>query len=738
MQFANKVAHKLAIDTITALQIIVINLTGNTPNKQYFATKDLSERDYLRKCYKQSNEYSLCHYHILKAKSLYIYGESALALEEIYAVGDINSIFPGKFQITEYNFYYSLSLTALYLKASPQKQNQYWQQLEKNQDEMAMWAKQCPENFLPKYLIVAAEIARIQNNQLEAINLYNQAIEKARDSEFMEIEAISHELAAQFWSTQKNSRYAFAHWQDAYYKYQFWGAQHKVKDLEKSYPELLTFKQEKSNLQEINSSYTSTINTSSSSSLVLDFVTVVKASQAISGEIVFDKLLANLLEIAIENAGARQGFLLLQRDNQMLVEAMASVDDNSSIRSTVPLEACHNLPWTIINYVTRTKFDVLLNDAAKEGEFINDPYIAYQQIKSVLCTPILNQGKLIGILYLENNLIKGAFTEERLEILRILSSQAAISIENALLYASVENKVAARTKELNNKNFDLAHTLQQLKYTQSQLVHSEKMSSLGQMIAGVAHEINNPVSFIYGNIEYAGEYLQDLLCLINAYQEEYPQPSLAIKEITEKIDLEFLVQDLQKLLKSMKVGAERIRNIVISLKNFSRLDSLKKSPVNLHEGLDNTLLILQHRLRGEGNHQRIKLVKHYGDLPPLTCYGSQLNQVFMNLLANAIDALEGKGREENTSIQDPQITIHTESTPSSVIIRIIDNGPGINAELQGKIFDPFFTTKSVGSGTGLGLSISYQIVVEKHGGSLICHSLPGQGSEFIIEIPLGK
>ncbi len=738
LQFVNKISQKLAIDTITALQSIVLKLTGETSDKYVLTSQKFNDDDDLIKCHKQANYYSLCHYHLLKAKLLYIFGEVDLALQEVIATGDINSTLPGKFQVTEHNFYHSLCLTALYLKVSPQQQNQYWQQLEKNQAKMQIWADQCPENFLAKHLLVAAEIARIQHQQIEAINLYNQAIETAQNSNFMQVEAIAHELVAQFWSSQNNQRYAFAHWRDAYYKYQLWGAKSKVKDLEKNHPELLTSQPGTVHWQEINKSYTSTVNTSSSSSLVLDFVTVVKASQAISGEIVFDKLLANLMKIATENAGAREGFLLLQRDNKMLVEAVASVEDPSLVYNTVPIDACHNLPWTIVNYVTRTKFDVVLNDAAKEGDFVNDPYIAYKQLKSVLCTPILNQGKLLGILYLENNLIKGGFTEERLEILRILAAQAAISIENALLYASVENKVAARTKELNNKNFDLAHTLQQLKYTQSQLVQSEKMSSLGQMIAGIAHEINNPVSFIYGNIEYAREYIQDLLNLINSYKEEYPQPSQKIKEVTETIDLEFLVQDLQKLLKSMKVGAERIRNIVVSLKNFSRLDRLKKSPVDLHEGLDNTILILQHRLRGKGEKPSIKLIKNYGDLPLVTCYGSQLNQVFMNLLANAIDALEGKGSEQNISIKDPTITITTELAFSVAIIRIIDNGPGISTELQSKIFDPFFTTKSVGSGTGLGLSISYQIVVEKHGGSLSCHSFLGQGTEFIIEIPLAN
>lgn len=298
---------------------------------------------------------------------------------------------------------------------------------------------------------------------------------------------------------------------------------------------------------------------------------------------------------------------------------------------------------------------------------------------------------------------------------------------------------------------ELEEALHQLKQTQAQLVQSEKMSSLGLMVAGIAHEINNPVSFVYGNIPPASEYIQDLLELINLYRQYYPVPVPAIQEYTDAIDLEFLMKDLPNLLTSMKVGAERIRDIVGSLRTFSRLDEAEMKRVNIHEGLDTTLLILQHRLKEKPGRPAIQIIKKYGILPPIECYPGQLNQVFMNILANAIDALEPKKVSSEgiaTEKLAPDvlhcIQISTEivdvsdstQESKSVVIRIIDNGPGMTERVQLLLFDPFFTTKPVGQGTGLGLSISYQIVVAKHGGELRCVSALGQGTEFIIQIPI--
>ncbi|MFW6296715.1 MAG: PAS domain-containing sensor histidine kinase [Halothece sp.] len=295
----------------------------------------------------------------------------------------------------------------------------------------------------------------------------------------------------------------------------------------------------------------------------------------------------------------------------------------------------------------------------------------------------------------------------------------------------------ARERE---KAQQLEKLLEQLQKTQMQLVQSEKMSSLGQLVAGIAHEINNPVNFIYGNLTHATEYTHDILGLLELYADEYPKPTPPVQDEIEAIELDFLIDDLPKLLDSMKVGAERIYEIVRSLRNFSRLDESQMKLVNIHEGIDSTLLILQNRLKAKPEHPAIEIVKNYSQLPEVECYPGQLNQVFMNLLANAIDALDEKQEQMSSEelAKDPsRISISTSVINDTwVRITIADNGPGIEQGDVNQLFDPFFTTKPAGKGTGLGLAISHQIVVEKHQGVLHCNSQPGQGTEFTIELPL--
>jgi len=285
--------------------------------------------------------------------------------------------------------------------------------------------------------------------------------------------------------------------------------------------------------------------------------------------------------------------------------------------------------------------------------------------------------------------------------------------------------------KLQQLNEELEATRRDLKRTQTRMIQSEKMTSLGQLVAGVAHEINNPVNFIYGNLNHASNYSQDLLNLIDLYQQHYPQPSAEIEQEADAMEVEFLKQDLPKLLNSMKVGADRIQKIVTSLRNFSHMDEAEKKPVNIHDGIDSTLMILQNRLKAKPDFPEITVIRIYANLPPVACYAGQLNQVFMNLLTNAIDALE-ESRSPN-----PEIRIQTELLDNTCVkISILDNGAGIPSETQQRIFDPFFTTKPLGKGTGMGMSISHQIITENHGGRIRCYSQPDQGTEFVIEIPI--
>ncbi|HEY9835009.1 MAG TPA: PAS domain S-box protein [Stenomitos sp.] len=309
-----------------------------------------------------------------------------------------------------------------------------------------------------------------------------------------------------------------------------------------------------------------------------------------------------------------------------------------------------------------------------------------------------------------------------------------------------EQALRELTQREHEKAIQLERALQELQHTQAQLVQKEKMASLGQLVAGVAHEINNPTSFIYGNIYPASEYAQDLLHLVDLYQRHYPHPVAEIAEQLEHIEPEFIAEDFPKLLDSMKEGAERITQIVLSLRNFSRLDETELKPVNIHEGIDSTLLILQHRLKPKPNRPEIQVIREYEQLPLVECYPGQINQVFMNILSNAIDALEEadelasmKDERQDSCELSPTIWIRTAQVePNQVMIRIADNGVSIPVDIQPRLFDPFFTTKPPGKGTGLGLSISYQIVVERHQGKLLYHSALTQGTEFVIELPIER
>lgn len=317
----------------------------------------------------------------------------------------------------------------------------------------------------------------------------------------------------------------------------------------------------------------------------------------------------------------------------------------------------------------------------------------------------------------------------------------------AEVISRIENQINLRSLQtkLQEKNLLLQEALDNLKAAQVQQIQNEKMVGLGQLVAGISHEVNNPISFIYGNLQYASQYVQDLVTIIEAYQQEYPHTSPRIEKIIKDIDLNFVINDLQNLMGAMHRGSDRIREIVLALQNFSRHDEAEMKPVNIHEGIDSTLVMLQHRLRETASRPAIVVVKEYSKLPLINCYPSELNQVFMHLLNNAIDALEQGSIENKLSHQKksdeipisyPQICIRTELIKTHTVkIVIADNGHGIDEVSQSRLFEPFFTTKSVGKGSGLGLSISYQIIVQKHQGHLTFSSSPGQGTEFAICIP---
>ena len=356
--------------------------------------------------------------------------------------------------------------------------------------------------------------------------------------------------------------------------------------------------------------------------------------------------------------------------------------------------------------------------------------LTYLGISSLLIAFLRTRSGQIGVIVCENNQSR-PWDNDEAELLELVANQLAIAIDQAELYSQTRNAAVVAETQAEK----ISQALQELQQTQAQLVQTEKMSSLGELVAGVAHEINNPVNFIYGNLSHASEYFEDLTGLINLYQKHQNHTHPEIQKYIEKIDLDYMLEDLPRLLSSMEMGADRIREIVRTLRNFSRLDEAEMKFVDIHEGIDSTIVILQSRIKASSEHRAIELIKNYGELPKVECYPGQLNQVFMNLLGNAIDALHENHQQQGN---DPmRITITTQVVERDwVSICIKDNGTGIPEDVVQKIFNPFFTTKPVGEGTGLGLSISYQIIEEKHKGRIKCISTVGQGTEFCIEIPI--
>jgi predicted ATPase/signal transduction histidine kinase len=674
----------------------------------------------------QDREFSaIALVYIYKLLLAYSWGNYPAALNHIGQVNPYVMALSGLVHVPIFHFYAALTYLALFPKQPETEQDSILAQVEIHQTTLHHWAQNAPMNYLHKWYLVEAERQRVLGYKAEALEMYDRAIRLAQDHKFINEEALANELAAKFYLGWGKEKVAQAYMIEAYYCYARWGAKAKIDDLEKRYPRLLgiilqqaqSFTSFKETIALGTITYT---HSSSSNSEFLDLPTLIQASQAISGEIELDKLLTTLLKISLANAGATKCVLLLKQEQYLQVVALVEEEQEPELLPSIPLESSQDVAISLVNTVKRSLKPLVIVDARVSPQVAGDIYIQKNQPKSILCIPILNQGQLIGILYLENNLTVGAFTSDRIELLNLLASQAAISLENARLYQESQQAFT------------------HLKQAQIKIVQSEKMSALGNLVAGVAHEINNPVGFLVGNIQPALDYIKDLFGLLDLYQEKYPQLAPEIKEEIENIDLDYIREDLPKLIGSMREGVKRIRDISTSLRTFSRADTNYPVACNIHDGIDSTIMILKHRLKANDTRPEIKVIREYGNLPQVECYAGQLNQVFMNLLSNAIDALEESNQGRSYAGIANQITLKTEfeGYKKQAIIRIKDNGVGITEAVREKIFDDLFTTKEVGKGTGLGLAIAKSIVVEKHGGTIEVNSVLREGTEFIIFLPM--
>lgn len=713
LHFCHQTKNLWAIDIIMANKLAILNLVGEED--------EISEKQHLENFHQRKSMAALCEFYVLKAHNFYLYEQYSEALAASDRASEIIDYLMGHISSAHHNFYRSLILTALYPAVSESEQKDYWQQLEANQKQIKIWADNCPENFAHKFWLVAAEMARISGHNLEAMDLYDRAIASAREGDFIQNEALAAELAAKFWLGKDKEEFAQLYLKKAHYAYQNWGAKRKVEDLEEKYPQLVTRtsfpKNTKNKVTQVTVAPNTTMNGLGET---LDLATVMKAAEAISGEIVLSKLLAKLMKIAIENAGAQKGFLILEKAGNWAIEAEGSVKENEvSVLRSLPLNAAADsreiplLATAIANYVIRTQENVVLNNAAQEGQFTHDPYVTATQPKSILCTPLLHQGKLTGIFYLENNLTEGAFTTDRLELLKLLSAQVAISIENAQLYKNLqefnqnlEQLVSERTQELSN-------TLDALKATQSQLVESEKMASLGGLVAGVAHEINTPVGVGVTVASALAEHTTEFVSI-------YKSGKMKRSDLEEFVDI--ATQSSQALL----INLDRAAELIQSFKQVAvDRSSEERRTFQIRPYLDEILLQLKPKLKSGKHSLKIK-----GDSKiAIDSYPGALSQVVTNLLMNSLIHAYEPGISGN-------LIFAWQQEGDRLKFEYADEGKGIPPENLSKIFEPFFTTKRGQGGSGLGLHIVYNLVTQKLKGEIECQSEVGMGTKFIIKLPM--
>lgn len=735
-QAIHEVKQEATLKSHEAYLQAVLNLLGQAEVSYQLQGDFFDAEQIIPHLQKANDRVGLFHVYINQAILSYLFEQNEQAAQLSPLLEEYSDAACGFFLMPIGAFYDALIQLRHYPEDPSDQQVATLNRVAVHQEKLRQWADLAPFNHQHRCQLIAAEKFRVLHQMTEAIEHYDLAIATAKANGYVQEEALANELAAKFYLDWGKEKIAQDYLTNAYYGYARWGAKAKVQDLEYRYAKLLApilqqqqvalsatetvFAPDSPATFQISGTQSSTSG-STSISASLDLATVLKASQTLSSEIQLDRLLATLLHTVLESAGADKGALLMPHEQEWFLEAIATVDQPAQIQA-IALSNSQEIPHCLINNVKRNLQPVVIVDATVHPFLATDAYVLQCKPKSLLCTPILQQGKLAAILYLENHVTVGAFTRDRVELLNFLCAQAAISLENAHLYQQAQTYA------------------QQLEQSQLQIVQTEKMASLGNLVAGVAHEINNPIGFLNGSINNARDYVQDLLEQLALYQQHHPNPAAPVQDNAKEIDLEFLTEDLPKLLDSMKGATDRIKSISNSLRTFSRADTEHKVSAHLHEGLDSTLLILKYRLKANEYRPAIQVIQDYGDLPSIQCFPGQLNQVFMNILANAIDAFDEAAHQSSfADLQaKPQIiTIRTAlSEQNEIEIRICDNGKGMTEDVQAKVFDHLFTTKGVGKGTGLGLAIARQIVVGKHSGSLSVQSKLGQGSEFLIRLPI--
>ena len=717
----NKITSKNWVDIYRQ---IVDNLLGQSQNPCKIVGEAYDEEKMLP-LRKQANDLTTqAYFYIPRIFLCYLFQDWDGALESIEHAENCLGGATGTPLVTLFYFYQSLVMLA---KFALQPENECQEQLEKlstNQTILKNTATYAPTNYLHKWYLVEAEKCRVLGKKTEAMELYDTAIEGAKENEYIQEEALANELFAKLYLDWGKEKYAALHMQEAYYCYARWGATAKVEQLQTIYPQLLapilqTQQEEHISKPALKTSSPSFISTHTSLSESLDLATVLKASQSLSQEIHLERLLCVLMEVIVTNAGANQGILLWLKDENLSVAAHWQ-EDNQCQLPNLPVEQYPHLPLSLINTVKRSQETIIVNQGQLEKRWIGDSYLREHEPQSYLCTPILHQGKLLTLLYLENKLTPEAFTEGHLEILTMLTSQAAISLENAQLYQqleaysqTLEEKVEQRTAEL--------------KSAQKQLIAQEKLASLGALTAGVAHELRNPLNFVTNYAEGSMEMETELIAELD--KQNYPSSE------EDWGDFKEIITDLKDNSAAIHHHGQRAESIIYNMMQHSRSDDSSPQLTDINKLVDEARQLAYHSKRSRDNSFNITFTTEYDEsVGALEIFSASLNRALINLIDNGCYAAWKKYVANGQKVS-PQLWITTKNLGKEIEIHIRDNGKGIPDEVQEKIFEPFFTTKPTGEGTGLGLSLTHEIIVGQHGGTLKVNTEPGSFTEFILALP---
>lgn len=721
-----------------ALRQSIMALTGETYNPSSMQTDDFNEDAFLQMLLDNNYLITLYFAYTFKMGLCYLFENYEQGIEIAKKAETISFSALGQPMALENGFYYALSLAANYSWKDRKTQKEYLKKIKKLHRKMENSAKASPSNYRHKYLLISAELARINGNNESAVEFYDEAIESAKENSYLQNEGIANELFAKFYLSQNRAHIAKQYLIESYYAFYRWGATAKLAQLEQKHAGVfsaLTIKEFDRAESELNKKS----DTTSGAFPFLDTMTVIKATQSISGEIVFERLLNRLMQIVVENAGAEKAILILHDENQWMVKAEYSTTSGFTKRPNISYkEKGRDLAIGVVNYVLHTKELTLIDEALTDPIFATDPYVVENKPQSILCFPLLHQAKLVGILYLENNLISRAFTPSRVEVLRLLTTQIATSLENSLLYShqaeltgelqisnekledyshNLEKKVYDRTRELNEKNKLLEETLMQIKEMQKKLLHQEKVVSQVAVTKSIAQEMRTPLNYI-GNFATLSEQLMEEVSDI-----------CKDKKAHETIDL------VKMNLKKIHDHSAKADEIITSMLEQTQGNEGLRELTDLNGLIRNYADMVYYNYYKNDPLFSLTLETDYDPtIGKINVLPQNLGRVFYNLIDNACYATDKK-KKEQIGNYSPIVSIRTENGDEFVTITIRDNGVGISKEIMARTFSPFVTTKPAGQSAGMGLSISHDIITQDHDGKIELRSEEGEFTEVKITLP---